>query len=57
MLMAEDYDRWLGNTTGVACLKALLKPCDPVLMETYAVNRAVNSVKNDNEQCIEPVTE
>jgi hypothetical protein len=26
-------------------------------MEAYAVNRAVNSVKNDNEQCIEPVGE
>jgi hypothetical protein len=25
-------------------------------MEAYAVNRAVNSVKNDTEECIEPVT-
>jgi putative SOS response-associated peptidase YedK len=24
------------------------------LMEAYAVNRAVNSVKNDTEDCIEP---
>ena len=24
-------------------------------MEAYAVNRAVNSVKNDTEECIEPV--
>jgi len=23
-------------------------------MEAYAVNRAVNSVKNDTEECIEP---
>jgi hypothetical protein len=26
-------------------------------MEAYAVNRAANSVKNDNESCIEPVGE
>ena len=26
---------------------------DPALMEAYAVNRAVNSVKNDTEECIE----
>jgi hypothetical protein len=26
-------------------------------MEAYAVNRAVNSVKNDTEECIEPVAE
>ena len=26
-------------------------------MEAWAVNRAVNSVKNDTEECIEPVVE
>jgi hypothetical protein len=24
-------------------------------MEAYAVNRAINSVKNDTEECIDPV--
>ena len=28
-----------------------------VTMEAYAVNRAVNSVKNDTEECIEPVAD
>jgi putative SOS response-associated peptidase YedK len=51
MLMSEDYDRWLGPTTSVDDLKAMLKPYDPALMEAYAVN----SVKNDTEECIEPV--
>jgi putative SOS response-associated peptidase YedK len=55
MLMSEDYDRWLGPGSSVAELKALLKPYDPSLMEAYAVGRAVNSVKNDTEECIEPV--
>ena len=39
MLMSEDYDRWLGPTTGIDDLKAMLKPYDPALMEAYAVNR------------------
>ena len=30
------------------------KPKNPALMETYAINRAVNTVKNDTEECIEP---
>jgi putative SOS response-associated peptidase YedK len=54
MLISGDYDRWLGPTTSVSDLKALLKPYDPALMEAYAVSRAVNSVKNDTEECIEP---
>ena len=41
MLMSEDYDRWLGPTTSIEDLKAMLKPYDPALMEAYAVNRAV----------------
>jgi putative SOS response-associated peptidase YedK len=57
MLMAEDYDRWLGPATSIDDLKAMLKPYDRDLMEAYAVNRAVNSVKNDTEQCIEPVVD
>ena len=49
MLMSEDYDRRLGPTTSIE----VLKPYDPALMEAYAVNRAVKSVKNDTEECIE----
>jgi hypothetical protein len=55
MLMSEDYDRWLNPATGVDDLKSMLKPYDPALMQAYAVSRAVNSVKNDTEECIEPV--
>jgi len=57
MLMSGDYDRWLGPTTGIDDLKAMLTPYDPALMEAYAVNRAVNSGKNDTEECIEPVAD
>jgi putative SOS response-associated peptidase YedK len=53
MLMAEDYDPWLGPATDMHDLKAMLKPYDPALMEAYAVSRIVNSVKNDAEEYIE----
>lgn len=55
VLMSEDYDRWLGSATDMHDLKAMLKPYDPSLMEAYAVSRVVNSVKNDTEECIEPL--
>jgi putative SOS response-associated peptidase YedK len=55
MLMSEDYDRWLNASTDTHELKAMLKPYDPSLMEAYAVSRIVNSVKNDTEECIEPL--
>jgi putative SOS response-associated peptidase YedK len=35
----------------------MLRPYDPTLMEAYAVNRAVNSIGNDTEQCIESTGE
>jgi len=54
MLMPDDYDRWLDPNTLPAELLAMLKPYDPKLMEAYAVNRAVNNVKNDTELCLEP---
>ena len=55
MLLADDYDRWLDPGVQTSKLLALLRPYDAKLMEAYAVNRAVNSVKNDNESCIESI--
>ena len=57
MLMTEDYDRWLGANSELDELRAMLRPYDADLMEAYAVSRAVNSVRNDTEECIEPVNE
>ena len=57
MLLMEDYDRWLGANSDLDDLRAMLRPYDADLMEAYAVSRAVNSVKNDTEECIEPVNE
>src|SRR4029079_19483472 len=44
-------------TTITEDLKAMLKPYDPAFMEAYAVSRAVNSVKNDTQECILPIGE
>jgi putative SOS response-associated peptidase YedK len=57
MLLSDDYDRWLDPAAKTTDLLELLRPYDPALMEAYAVNRAVNSVKNDNEECLEPIGE
>jgi putative SOS response-associated peptidase YedK len=55
ILKAGDYDRWLDGATPLAEARAMLSPYDPSLMRAYAVNRVVNSVKNDVPACIEPV--
>ncbi len=55
MLLPEDYDRWLDPGAKQDELRALLRPYDAALMEGYAVSRLVNSVRNDTEECIEPI--
>jgi putative SOS response-associated peptidase YedK len=57
MLLPEDYDAWLGSTTEPEDLRNLLRPYDENLMEAYAVSRKVNSVKDDSEECIEPIND
>jgi putative SOS response-associated peptidase YedK len=47
MLLDEDYDHWLDPNSKADELLALLRSDDAGLMEAYAVNQAVNSVKND----------
>ena len=55
ILMPDDYDRWLDRDTPIEAARAMLKPYDAELMKAYAVSRTVNSVKNDTEECIEPM--
>ena len=57
ILDPENYDRWLDRETPLEELRALLKPFPAERMKAEAVNRAVNSVKNDNEECIAPIGE
>jgi len=55
ILMPQDYDRWLEDDDPEA-LRALLRPYDASLMKAYEVSRVVNSVKNDVEECVLPLT-
>ncbi len=55
VLMPEGYDRWLDPAMTIDDLRAMLKPYDPALMKSFEVSRAVNSAKNDTEECIRPV--
>src|SRR5258705_3588344 len=55
ILMPDDYDTWLDKDAPIETARAMLKPYDAGLMKAYAVNRTVNSVKNDTEACIEPI--
>jgi putative SOS response-associated peptidase YedK len=57
MMNSQDYDRWLDSSAEIEEVRGLLRPYDPALMQAYAVNRAVNNVKNDDETCIEPTGE
>ena len=56
ILMPQDYDRWLDDGTSAQDARTLLRPYDAQLMKAYEVSRAVNSVKNDTEECIEPLS-
>lgn len=54
ILGPTDYDRWLDPEAEQDALLAMLKPFPEKWLEFYAVNRAVNNVRNDDETCIEP---
>ena len=55
ILKPADYDRWLTADTPLDQLRSLPYPADRMIAE--AVNRKVNSVKNDDEECVEPIGE
>ena len=55
ILDPDDYDLWLDPAATVEELKGLLKPFPAERMQAYEVSRAVNSVRNDTEECTEPL--
>ena len=57
ILRPDDYDRWLEAGSSAEEILGLLQPYDEADMKGYEVSRAVNSVKNDNEECITPLAE
>ena len=55
ILKPDDYDRWLEAGSPAEQLLGLLQPYDEAEMTAYEVSRAVNSVKNDDEECVKPL--
>lgn len=54
MLRAEDEDTWLDPDAGPDTLQSLLRAYDPDKIDLYRVSTRVNSVKNDDEECLAP---
>lgn len=52
ILRPDDYDAWLAAETAA---EDLLGSYDAEMMKAYEVNRVVNNVRNDTEECIEPL--
>ncbi|HEY3149482.1 MAG TPA: SOS response-associated peptidase [Dongiaceae bacterium] len=52
MLTREDEDAWLDPNKAEPELLSLLAPYDPARTELYRVDTRVNSVKNDNPECM-----
>ncbi len=57
MLARADFARWLSAETDEAELLSLLRPAPDDELEVFAVNPAVNSVKNEGPELIEPAPE
>jgi putative SOS response-associated peptidase YedK len=57
ILEPHDYDRWLAPETPIEDLRSLLRPYPAERMRAIAVSRNANSVKNDDETCIQSIGE
>lgn len=55
MLRREDEDAWLAADTAPERLQAMLVPYPPDLTGLHRVDARVNSVRNDDPDCIRPV--
>lgn len=55
ILRAEDEDAWLAADTPADRLQAMLAPYPSELTGQYRVDTRVNSVRNDDPGCLEPV--
>jgi putative SOS response-associated peptidase YedK len=56
ILDPDGYDVWLDpGMQNVAAISELLKPFDARLMRSFPVSARVNSVRNDDQECSQPV--
>ena len=56
ILSPEEYDIWINpDEKNTSLLKSVLNPCSSSTLKTYPVSTHVNSPKNKDKKCIEPV--
>jgi len=55
ILPEQAYDLWLDPQSPADRLQEWLRPAPEDLLTTYPVDRAVNVVKTNGPQCIEPL--
>ncbi len=56
ILERDNWRRWLDEATPVETLRPLLRPAADGLLEAYAVSPAVNSVRNNGPELLDPIT-
>ena len=54
ILHAKDFERWLSRDVPGEDVQDLLRPLEDSAIETYAVSTAVNSVKHEGPELVEP---
>lgn len=57
ILLPDQYDDWTASETSADHLRELLKPLGEGLLDHYEISKTVNSPKNDNAECIQPVND
>jgi putative SOS response-associated peptidase YedK len=56
ILLAENFDAWLGQGSDPEALKALMQPAPVGTLVSMAVGRTVNSPRHDDPTCLLPVS-
>lgn len=51
-----DWDAWLAESTPAEELRSLLRPAPTELLTAYAVSPAVNNVRNEGPELLDPLT-
>ncbi len=57
VLVPEDYATWLDPEADAATLQGLLVPCDDAVLTAHPVSTRVNSPRNDDPACVDPVAD
>ncbi len=56
ILEADDQAAWLRESTPIPHLRPLLHPAPDGVVEAYAVSPAVNNVRNNGPELLDPVS-